>query len=212
MDAANKPFTKTVRTLELCSSGARIARLDVVLKVDDTIGVQHGTEKARFRVASIGEPGTPEAGILELDCLQPEKNIWGEIKPDQPAPPPAPTPVAPTLTPANHDLASQSDSNRERRRFERYSCEIGVVVQPEGGGERLWARCTDISHGGCYLETWSPLAVGARLLIMLDGMEVDATVSTCHPGVGMGVSFLKSSAPDRIGALVSRYSANEAHK
>jgi hypothetical protein len=200
IDALDKPFTKTARTIEVCKAGARLGGIDVALKINDIIGVQHGTEKARFRVAWIANPGTPQAGEVELDCLQPDKNIWGDLKP---APPKSVVAVPPELPAANGATAT-SGTNQERRRFDRFKCDLGASVQPDGGGNRSWARCTDISLGGCYLETWSPLPLGAQLLLMIEGIEINGSVSGCHPGVGMGVRFSKVSDSGLLQGLLTR--------
>jgi hypothetical protein len=82
---------------------------------------------------------------------------------------------------------------RERRRYPRYSCDTGVRVHPEKGTAGYWGTMSDISLGGCYIYTFSPLSTGkvVTLIIKCNDGELNMagkTVSS-HPGVGMGVAF-----------------------
>lgn len=65
------------------------------------------------------------------------------------------------------------------------------------------AQCklTDLSLGGCYLETVSPFPVRARveLKMRVGELEVQAAgvVKVMHPDVGMGVIFVQKTAEQR---------------
>jgi CheY-like chemotaxis protein len=62
-------------------------------------------------------------------------------------------------------------------------------------------RLTDLSLGGCYLETQSPFPERSGVLLRLqaDGMEAKAQgmVRVMHPEFGMGIEFASSTAPER---------------
>lgn len=84
---------------------------------------------------------------------------------------------------------------KERRRYPRYPCDTGVRIHPEIGTAGYWGTLSDISFGGCYIYTFSPLPAGqiVRLEIKCNNDElsvVGKTVSS-HPGVGMGIAFSK---------------------
>jgi PilZ domain-containing protein len=83
-------------------------------------------------------------------------------------------------------------AGEERREHPRYACEGGVEVR-EGNSRGFWGTLTDISLGGCYVQTFSPMALGAelKLFIKAKGFEVhaEAEVVAMHPGVGMGIQF-----------------------
>src|SRR5882724_12626281 len=49
---------------------------------------------------------------------------------------------------------------KERRRFPRFVCDTGVRVHPEIGQAGYWGTVGDISLGGCYVFTFSPLPAG----------------------------------------------------
>jgi CheY-like chemotaxis protein len=75
-------------------------------------------------------------------------------------------------------------------------------------------KLTDLSVGGCYVETESPFPerAGITLLLRAEGMEAQAegTVRVMHPGFGMGIEFAARTADERaqvtsfIGFLSSR--------
>ena len=75
-------------------------------------------------------------------------------------------------------------------------------------------KLTDLSLGGCYVETESPFPErsGITLCLNAEDMEVQAegTVRVMHPGFGMGIEFAARTAEERahvagfIGFLTSR--------
>jgi len=75
-------------------------------------------------------------------------------------------------------------------------------------------KLTDLSVGGCYVETESPFPErsGITLSLRAEGMEVQAegAVRVMHPGFGMGIEFAARTADERarvttfIGFLSSR--------
>jgi PilZ domain-containing protein len=89
---------------------------------------------------------------------------------------------------------------KERRRYPRYACDTGVRVHPEKGTAGYWGTVADVSFGGCYIFTFSPLAAGqiVTLIIKTDGGELNVAgrIVSCHPGVGMGVAFTGFVNPD----------------
>jgi PilZ domain-containing protein len=82
---------------------------------------------------------------------------------------------------------------KEKRRHPRYACDTGVRIHPETGSAGYWGTVGDISLGGCYVFTFSPLPAGqiVTLDIKANDKEIHLagkTVSS-HPGVGMGIAF-----------------------
>ena len=60
------------------------------------------------------------------------------------------------------EAAPQAGERRriDRRKHPRYPVNGGgAEVRQQGVDARIWARLTDISLGGCYLEIMSPLPV-----------------------------------------------------
>jgi len=62
-------------------------------------------------------------------------------------------------------------------------------------------KLTDLSLGGCYLETGSPFPVRTRIILSMQvaGVQVRAggVVQVMHPDVGMGVEFTQTTDPQR---------------
>jgi DNA-binding response OmpR family regulator len=60
---------------------------------------------------------------------------------------------------------------------------------------------TDLSLGGCYLESSTPFPIRARLALCMKmgGLQVQASgiVRVMHPDVGMGVAFIQKTAEQR---------------
>jgi hypothetical protein len=101
-------------------------------------------------------------------------------------------------------MAGQDEERRrlERRKHPRYPINGGgAEVRQQGVDSRIWARLTDISLGGCYLEIMSPLPVltYVNLGLILEEQHLNAKgqVVVSHPNFGMGVQFIDLSAPDR---------------
>jgi len=62
-------------------------------------------------------------------------------------------------------------------------------------------KLTDLSTGGCYVETESPFPEGCGIVLCLKAEDVETTVegrvSVMHPGFGMGVEFAARTSEDR---------------
>jgi CheY-like chemotaxis protein len=62
-------------------------------------------------------------------------------------------------------------------------------------------KLTDLSVGGCYVETESPFPErsGITLCLKVEDMEVEAEgmVRVMHPGFGMGIEFASKTAEDK---------------
>jgi hypothetical protein len=198
MDSSGKPFTALAHTLDITNSGARLAGISTSLTIGEIVGIQRGTDKARFRVAWVGEPNTRNAGQIGVECVQDHKNIWNfvfaEAEPDNfdlstldnPKPPQPTFQTSPPTT--------------ERRHFTRFPCDLGMDMQVEDSDVSIFARCTDISRGGCYVETHSPISISTRLFVCLKTERLRvralAEVRSCHPSMGMGLRFVQLGDDD----------------
>lgn len=199
MDSAGKPFTCVAHTLDISPQGARIAGVSRPLTVNDVVGVQRGVDKARFRVMWTGVKGTRTEGHVGLLCIQDNKNIWNvifeESGPDQYRPPEL------EIVKATSGPEPKSEPE-ERRRSTRYSCDLGLDIQVEGSDVSTWVRCTDISRGGCYVETRSPLPAGTYLYICVRSetlrIRARCIVRTSHICLGMGLEFHEMGEDDKI--------------
>ena len=89
-------------------------------------------------------------------------------------------------------LDSKPESNN-RRAQARYACRLGAEVYRTGTFVPNRCCLTDLSAGGCYLETPLPFPQGATVEIVVRTYEmklrVRGSVLASHPGFGMGIGF-----------------------
>src|SRR5260370_11190344 len=85
----------------------------------------------------------------------------------------------------------------EKRMFPRYPCDTGVQIRVGEGSGGFWGTVSDISFGGCYVYTFSPLPLGQDvwLTIKANGVEINVTgrIVSSHPGGRMGIAFNRFS-------------------
>ncbi|HEX3377811.1 MAG TPA: PilZ domain-containing protein [Candidatus Acidoferrales bacterium] len=81
----------------------------------------------------------------------------------------------------------------ERRRVARYSFIAVAEVCELRSQTRVAGRCSDLSMGGCYVDTLAPFPVDAAIRISMqhDSREFQAlaVVAYSHPSMGMGIKF-----------------------
>jgi len=81
----------------------------------------------------------------------------------------------------------------ERRRGPRYQFTATVELVDLKSRARVQARTSDLSRGGCYVDTTSPLPVDTTVRMRLTqdkrSFEVEARVSYSLAGMGMGLAF-----------------------
>ena len=63
-------------SLDVSTSGARLAGLKELPTLNDIVEIQCGGRTAPFRVVWTGVPGTATQGQFGVECLAPEANIW----------------------------------------------------------------------------------------------------------------------------------------
>jgi CheY-like chemotaxis protein len=117
------------------------------------------------------------------------------------------TPLILELSGAEGDEATPSAANlhpaagTERRGQSRHSCRLGVNVSGPAGDRLQHCILTDMSGGGCYVETTQPLPVGASAVIEVRTQDlklhVRGKVQSKHPGYGMGIEFRLKTAEER---------------
>jgi hypothetical protein len=200
-DATGKTFFQLAHTLDINRGGARVGGLLSLVNFDDTVDLQHRHKKARFRVTWVGRPGTPKANQIGVQYVEPDKDIWGLELPEDNAPDSFEDPA--TKKPAKKPKSGKGAGGKEMRTHERFSMSGGVEIRTSDKAEvGHWTVLSDLSAGGCYVNTATPLALNARpaLLLRTGNTEIRtwAAVRTSHPGVGMGLEFTEMTAADRL--------------
>lgn len=202
LDRHGKPFMQHARTLDVTNLGARLIGVDCVT-LGETIGIQSGDRKARFKVVWMGRENTPKAGQIGVHCLEPEKEVFG---------PQAQTSLRESDSPdetafdSGFELARRAspprrDMSAVRRKHPRYPCTGGVELRQQEGSPAAWGNMSDISLTGCYVETPSTLPVGSMVGFRLHAHNLEVkgrgVVKTSHHAVGMGLAFLHLSPEDQ---------------
>lgn len=96
----------------------------------------------------------------------------------------------------NREQVAVMDS--DRRRSKRVS--VNLEAKFFGGAERGRARISDISVGGCYVETLVFISPGNKLTIEMklptgNWLRVMGEVMYYHPNIGFGMRFLGLTEP-----------------
>ncbi len=196
MDGWGKPLNQTAWTLDVSRHGARLKGLPCWSQPGEIISVRSGTEKARYKVVWIGQHGTPTEGQVGLLCVESGKFIWGIAPPNGTrvlgaAAPSAAMRPAELRTPIGVSPLPGGRSNR--RKDARYRVSGGAKIQEHGAPAGQWTMLHDISLGGCYVETTTPLHPGARVEAVVHAgdfqIATKGEITVAHRLVGMGVRF-----------------------
>ncbi len=93
------------------------------------------------------------------------------------------------------------DRIQERRRFPRVKSAVALELRYAGCLAPVRATTSEISLGGCYIETMFTLDVGTKLDIVmwLDGQKLSAKgiIATRYPQVGNGIDITDIKPEDR---------------
>ena len=88
----------------------------------------------------------------------------------------------------------------EKRRFPRYQVGLAIELRPEGAPAPSRTQTSEVSLGGCYVETNFTLALGTKLHVNFwvhdEKLSTDAMIVTNHPGFGNGMRFENLSRED----------------
>ncbi|HWZ44376.1 MAG TPA: PilZ domain-containing protein [Candidatus Saccharimonadales bacterium] len=202
LDRQGKLFVQNARTLDATRLGARLIGVDCV-REGEIIGLQHGVNKARFKVVWTGRENTPKAGQIGIHCMESEKPVFIS-EPAAPFTVPAPPRITrPQLgfEETKRLRPSRRDMPASRRRHPRYPCSGGVELRQQDGGPPAWGNLSDVSLTGCYVETASTFSEGSMVSLHIRTHDLNirgrAMVKASHHAVGMGLAFLHLGAEDQ---------------
>jgi hypothetical protein len=181
-DATGRVFSENVVTVDISRSGAKIKGVQSRIEPGEVIGITHGSKKSRFRVAWVGQPGTPLATQIGVVNTTPEKSIWDVTLP------------AAAIDPFHRQSAA------DRREYPRMQCINSVQLQPDGQTAPIWGKATDLSIGGCFVGMPVPLPNGSKLHISMwldqSKLTLKGKVVNSRPGFGIGVQFVDIREPE----------------
>ena|SRR5207302_4818467 len=93
------------------------------------------------------------------------------------------------------------DRKQERRRFQRFPFNADAELVEVQSGTRIKGRVSDLSLGGCYVDTLSPFLVSTAVHIRItrgaQSFEAQAKVTNMKFGVGMGLVFVAAQAEQK---------------
>jgi len=92
----------------------------------------------------------------------------------------------------------------ERRKSPRFKVSVPVEIHSELSTAPLHCATSDLSLGGCYIESMYPFPAGTSLDLKLElgaTLPISASVVTCDPQFGNGIEFVRMLPEDRA-ALV----------
>ncbi len=92
----------------------------------------------------------------------------------------------------------------ERRRFTRYPFTATFEATEPNSGTKIHGRTADLSEGGCYADTMSPLPAGTAVKVRISkgnrSFESYGTIVYAVAGMGMGLRF-ESIDPQQLANL-----------
>jgi diguanylate cyclase (GGDEF)-like protein/putative nucleotidyltransferase with HDIG domain len=95
----------------------------------------------------------------------------------------------------------QQTYRNNRRLYTRMKCRVTIELQPMDSDAPILANLTDISLGGCFVETSAILARNTKLKLnfSLDGdkLQTEGAVVRIDPGVGLAVTFKDMNREER---------------
>ncbi len=202
-DTKGKAFDLSVLTADVSAGGALLVNVAVALRVGEVFGIKYGADRARYRVQWLTNAGGDSHPQVGVQCLDAGKNIFGaELRP-------AAAHNESRAMVKRRPMALEQKVQADKRSSFRHHCDIGVQLRLPETKVAQWARCTDLSEGGCYVATRSPLPAGTKfnltIFVQPQTIEVPCIVRTTFPAIGMGVQFLFSNTelPGRIHNLIA---------
>ncbi|HEY1676574.1 MAG TPA: diguanylate cyclase [Candidatus Sulfotelmatobacter sp.] len=92
-------------------------------------------------------------------------------------------------------------SNKDRRSHPRLKCRATIEVQTGEGGVPIFANISDISLGGCYVETSTILSAGSKIKLGFSmddpSLTAEGVVARLDPGSGIAVQFREANREGR---------------
>ena len=92
-------------------------------------------------------------------------------------------------------------SYKDRRSHPRMKCRVTIEMQTEAGGAPLFANVTDVSLGGCFVETSTILAPGSKIKLGFSmddaSLSAEGVVARLDPGTGVAVQFREMNREGR---------------
>lgn len=189
MGTDHRPFSQEVHARNISDHGAKFSGLETQLALGDIIGAHLGGKKARCEVMNVVDAGASRKIEVGVRLMEGQACPWQEE-------------VGIQRASAGDSIPVPQPAAREKRKFPRHRIPFPVEIRDQGGaGMRMSTHTSDISGGGCYIETRMPLPVNQSLEITFwlnsEPIRTAAIVRACDGGVGMGIEFTGLDEPTR---------------
>ncbi len=184
-------------------------RLPPRCKVYFQFNLPGGKSSVRLSGDVVWQDSTGRVGIRFADVPQTSRrtlNDWIKASlarldtAEQKAPKVVAQPVVETVATRLAGLGL-SNSSSNRRVQSRHACRLSADVFRLGEGVPNRCTLSDVSTGGCYVETPSPFATQTTVNLVVRTkdlkLRVRGTVQVTHPGFGMGVQFSLNTVDER---------------
>jgi diguanylate cyclase (GGDEF)-like protein/putative nucleotidyltransferase with HDIG domain len=90
---------------------------------------------------------------------------------------------------------------KDRRSHPRMKCRVTIEMHTQEGGVPVFANLTDVSMGGCYVETSNILPPGSKLKLRFSmddpNLAAEGIVARMDPGSGVAVQFREMNREGR---------------
>lgn len=148
--------------------------------------IKDAAVKAREQAHQVSKPA----------AVEPEPEMESEF------PHPEPIDEAPPFEP---DLFAPQ-AGLDRRRYQRIKCFVAVEIHVEGLDEPVWGNLSNVSRGGCLVETASAVPAGKALEIGLwvasgkiwvKGVILSGVVTRTAPSFGVRVKFSEAELAEK---------------
>jgi hypothetical protein len=191
-------------TLDLTEQSARLGGLSLLLDPGELIEIQRGAVKTKFQVFWMGAPGSAMEGQAGVRAVESSKAVWGiGMPPDEQDLSAHGGALRKAIAPVK-TLANAGD----KRWHTRFECTGAASVRPADSDETSFGQVRDVSLGGVYVETPTPLAVNTLVFVKMKvegvALETPGVVRTTYPQVGMGISFQRMlpDNQDKVGEVI----------
>ena len=92
-------------------------------------------------------------------------------------------------------------SYKDRRSHPRVKCRVTIEMLTEAGATPMFANLTDVSMGGCYIETSTILAAGSIIKVGFSmddaNLSAEGVVARLDPGCGLAIQFREMNREGR---------------
>ena len=201
------------RLVDISEEGIAVqsqSRLPVCGKVYFQFVLPGQTSSVRLSGEVLRQDASGRAGIRFVDVPKASRRILNEWLQANPArqpevilalAPDSEQKIRPAQVNLSAGLGLMTASTAERRGPSRHSCSMGAEVYKLGSSVPNRCSLSDLSTGGCYVETREPFPAGTELEIVVRVQEsklrIHGKVRSTHPGFGTGVQFTLETEDQR---------------